>query len=82
MSAITCQMSMSLDGFVARPDQSVENPIGEGGTRLHEWAFPTETWRSRHGSQGGERSVDAEVAETVMQGIGAFIMGRRAGTCL
>ena len=45
--------------------------------RLHEWAFPTEAWQAQHGREGGERGPDAEVAEDVMRGIGAFIMGRR-----
>jgi dihydrofolate reductase len=77
MSSVTCQISISLDGFVAGPDQSLENPLGEGGMRLHEWAFATDAWRARHGQEGGERSADSEVADEVMQGIGAFIMGRK-----
>ncbi len=77
MSSVTCQISISLDGFVAGPNQSTENPIGEGGTRLHEWAFATNTWREQHGSGGGERNADAEVADGVVQGVGAYIMGRK-----
>jgi dihydrofolate reductase len=77
MTSVTCQLSISLDGFVAGPNQSLENPIGEGGMRLHEWAFATDTWREQHGLEGGQRSVDADVAEQVMQGVGAFIMGRK-----
>lgn len=77
MSPVTCQISVSLDGFVAGPRQSVENPLGEGGMRLHEWAFATEAFRDQHGSGGGEHSVDSEIAERGMQGIGAYIMGRR-----
>jgi dihydrofolate reductase len=77
MSSVTCQISISLDGFVAGPNQSTENPIGEGGERLHEWAFATTTWREQHGSGGGERNADAEVAEEVVQGVGAYIMGRK-----
>ena len=77
MSSVTCQISISLDGFVAGPNQSTENPIGEGGERLHEWAFATDTWREQHGSGGGERNADAEVAEEVVQGVGAYIMGRK-----
>jgi dihydrofolate reductase len=68
---------MSLDGFAAGPNQSVENPIGEGGMRLHEWAFATDSWREQHGLDGGERSADATVAEDVMSGLGAFVMGRK-----
>ena len=77
MSSVTCQISISLDGFVAGPNQSTENPIGEGGERLHEWAFATDTWREQHGSGGGERNADAEVAEEVVQDVGAYIMGRK-----
>ena len=76
MSRVTAQLSISLDGYVAGPSQSLDNPIGEGGMRLHEWALATDTWNEQHGLQGGERSVDSEVAVEVMQGIGAFIMGR------
>jgi dihydrofolate reductase len=68
---------MSLDGFVAGPNQSVENPIGEGGMRLHEWAVETASWRKQHGLAGGERSADAEVVDEVVRGVGAYIMGRK-----
>jgi dihydrofolate reductase len=77
MSALTCQISVSLDGFVAGPNQSLDNPLGEGGMRLHEWAFVTESWRVQQGGRGGERGVDSEVLDEVSQGIGAHIMGRR-----
>jgi dihydrofolate reductase len=73
---VTCQISISLDGFVAGPNQSLENPIGEGGLRLHEWVFPTAGWRRRQGQVGGEDGPDSEVAEEVAQGIGAYVMGR------
>jgi dihydrofolate reductase len=76
MTSVTCQISISLDGFVAGPNQSTEDPLGEGGERLHEWAFATTTWREQHGSSGGEPNADAEVAEEVVQGVGAYIMGR------
>jgi dihydrofolate reductase len=77
MSSVTCQISVSLDGFVAGPNQSLENPIGEGGMRLHEWAFVTDSWRAQQGLQGGEHNADAEVIEELFQGIGAYIMGRK-----
>ena len=76
MSNVTCQISISLDGFVAGPNQSFDNPIGEGGMRLHQWAFATDTWNRQHGSDAGERTADSLVAEEVAQGIGAYIMGR------
>jgi dihydrofolate reductase len=68
---------MSLDGFVAGPNQSLENPIGEGGMRLHQWAFATESWRTQHGLEGGERDADSEVVAEVVQNVGAYIMGRK-----
>jgi dihydrofolate reductase len=77
MNSVTCQISISLDGYAAGPNQSIDNPIGEGGMRLHQWAFATSTWREQHGLEGGERNLDAEVAEGLMDGIGAYIMGRR-----
>jgi dihydrofolate reductase len=77
MSLVTCQISMSLDGFVAGPNQSAENPIGEGGMRLHEWALATASWREQHGLEGGERDADSAVIDTVSDGIGAYVMGRR-----
>ena len=77
MTSVVCQISMSLDGFVAGPNQSVENPIGEGGMRLHEWAFATDSWRAQQGLEGGAHNADAEVIDEVVKGIGAYIMGRK-----
>jgi dihydrofolate reductase len=77
MGKVTCQISISLDGFVAGPNQSFENPIGEGGLRLHEWVFATASWREQQGLTGGENSIDSEVADQVFQNVGAYIMGRK-----
>ena len=77
MNSITCHISISLDGFVAGPNQSLENPIGEGGMRLHQWAFKTASWRQQQGLEGGERSADSEVVDEVVQDVGAYIMGRK-----
>jgi len=76
MSNVTCQISISLDGFVAGPNQTLDNPIGEGGMRLHQWALATDTWNRQHGRTAGERTADSLVAEEVVQGIGAYVMGR------
>ena len=76
MSSITCQISISLDGFVAGPNQSLENPIGEGGLRLHEWVFQTASWRAKEGQTGGAHSVDSDVVDGLFQNVGAYIMGR------
>jgi dihydrofolate reductase len=76
MSSTTCQISMSLDGYVAGPNQSLDNPIGEGGMRLHDWAFATDSWRAHHGLDGGNHNADAGVIDEVFNGVGAYIMGR------
>lgn len=73
---VICQISISLDGFVAGPNQSLQNPIGEGGMRLHEWLFATANWHRRQGEAGGEDGPDSEVADELNQDIGAYIMGR------
>jgi len=67
---------MSLDGFVAGPDQSVQDPLGVGGMRLHEWVFPLTAWRSMHGMPGGEVNASSAVVEESLVNIGATIMGR------
>jgi dihydrofolate reductase len=77
MGKVTCQISISLDGFVAGPNQSVDNPIGEGGMRLHEWLFATSSWRRQQGGEGGEDGADSQVVDDVVQGVGAYIMGRK-----
>ncbi|OGA29406.1 MAG: deaminase [Betaproteobacteria bacterium RIFCSPLOWO2_02_FULL_68_150] len=69
-------MSMSLDGFVAGPSQSVDNPLGIGGMRLHQWAFPLTVWRAMHGLQGGEVNESTPVVEESLANIGATVMGR------
>jgi dihydrofolate reductase len=77
MGSVTCQISISLDGFVAGPNQSLENPIGEGGMRLHQWLFDTASWREQQGLEGGVRTADSEVVETLVKSVGAYIMGRK-----
>jgi hypothetical protein len=54
MSKLRFRISMSLDGFIAGPHQSVDDPLGVGGMRLHEWVFPLTVWRSMHGLEGGD----------------------------
>ena len=70
------KISMSLDGFVAGPEQSVENPLGIGGERLHEWVIPLAAWRSTHGMPGGEVNESSRVVEESIANIGATVMGR------
>src|SRR6478672_550723 len=54
MSRLRCHISISLDGFVAGPNQSEENPLGEGGEQLHDWVVRLAAWRQSHGEEGGE----------------------------
>jgi len=70
------QISISLDGFVAGPNQSEEHPLGEGGTQLHEWVIALEAWRKPHGREGGEINASTPVMEEAFAGVGATIMGR------
>jgi dihydrofolate reductase len=68
--------SVSLDGFGAGPNQTRENPLGAGGEALHEWFFPTRTFRQMGGEDGGTTGLDDEFAVRGLQGIGAWILGR------
>lgn len=67
---------MSLDGFVAGPEQSVEHPLGIGGERLHEWVISLAEWRRPHGLEGGEVNESSAVLREENANIGATIMGR------
>jgi dihydrofolate reductase len=77
MYSVTCHISISLDGFVAGPNQSIDDPIGEGGMRLHEWVFRTRSWRDQHGSDDGEHDVDSQVVADAIKDVGAYVMGRK-----
>jgi dihydrofolate reductase len=76
MSKLRLQISVSLDGFVAGPDQSVTNPIGVGGMGLHQWVFPLAAWRVMHGLEGGEATASTPIIEEIQANVGAGIMGR------
>jgi dihydrofolate reductase len=67
---------MSLGGYVAGPEQSLENPLGIGGMQLHEWAFRLDAWRREHGEAGGESNPSSAVVEESVTNVGAFVMGR------
>jgi dihydrofolate reductase len=77
MSKLIVDISVSLDGFVAGPNQTLDEPLGEGGEGLHEWAFAAASWRESHGRDGGERSTDDEIVAEHLAATGATIMGRR-----
>ena len=68
--------AMSLDGFGAGPDQSIDHPLGIGGMNLHDWFIPTRTFQKMQGADGGTTGVDNDFAERGMEGIGAWILGR------
>jgi dihydrofolate reductase len=77
MPKLIFDISVSLDGFVAGPDPSLEEPLGRGGEQLHEWAINAMAWREAHGRQGGEANVDSDLVREHIDRIGATIMGRR-----
>lgn len=77
MTSLVLDISMSLDGFVAGPDPTLEQPLGVGGERLHDWAYPTRTFREIHGRAGGEDGIDSEVMAEVVARTGATVIGRR-----
>ena len=68
---------MSLDGFVAGPNPTLEEPLGQGGEQLHEWTTKLETWRKSHGLEGGETNPDSKIIEESIDNTGAVIMGRK-----
>ena len=76
MSKLRCDISISLDGFVAGPNQREESPLGEGGERLHDWVVPLAAWRESHDKEGGERNESTRVVEEARANVGAAIMGR------
>jgi dihydrofolate reductase len=76
MSKVRVHISVSADGYVAGPNQSLENPLGEGGEGLHEWLIVLQAWRAPHGLEGGEVNVSTTVAEESQANVGAEIMGR------
>jgi dihydrofolate reductase len=77
MGRVYTDISMSLDGYVAGPDASLEEPLGRGGEGLHEWAFRLEAWRRPHGLEGGEAGPESRLVERTLAETGAYVMGRR-----
>ena len=76
MSRLRGHISVSADGYVAGPNQSEENPLGEAGERLHDWVVALRAWRAPHGLEGGEVNASNAVVEEAQANIGAEIMGR------
>ncbi len=76
MSTVRVHISVSADGYVAGPNQSEENPLGEAGERLHAWVVALRAWRAPHGLEGGEVNASNALVEEAQANIGAEIMGR------
>jgi dihydrofolate reductase len=77
MPQVIFDITMSLDGFVAGPNQTLEDPLGQGGEQLHDWVIASAAWRERHGLEGGEAGVDSEVTAEAIARQGAIVMGRK-----
>jgi dihydrofolate reductase len=77
MGKFRLDISISLDGFVAGPNQTLDEPLGKGGERLHEWVLPLEVWRRGQGLEGGEVNASTQVVEESHENVGAHIMGRK-----
>src|SRR5438093_8484302 len=76
MGIVRFHIAISLDGYVAGPDQSEQNPIGVGGMRLHEWLFELDAWHELEGQAGGEHNASSQVVEETQANVGAYVMGR------
>ena len=76
MGKVRFQLAISLDGYAAGPNQSEKDPLGVGGTQLHEWVLKLEAWRRPHGREGGDTGPSNDVIEEVQGNVGAGIMGR------
>jgi dihydrofolate reductase len=76
VGVVRFQVAISLDGYIAGPDQSVENPVGAGGMDLFRWWFELEAWRRMQGLGGGEVNASTRVIEEAKSSAGAFVMGR------
>jgi dihydrofolate reductase len=77
MAKLTFDITMSLDGFIAGANQTLEQPLGDGGDRIHEWMYGLASFRERHGMDGGDTNADSEVLEESVANTGAVLMGRR-----
>jgi dihydrofolate reductase len=77
MPRVFTDISISLDGFVAGPNPSLEDPLGAGGMQVHEWAFRLAVWRKEHGLEGGEVGPESEAVERNVAAMGAVVMGRK-----
>jgi dihydrofolate reductase len=77
MGNVVVDITTSLDGFIAGPNDGPEVPLGEGGERLHQWVFDLASWRGPHGLEGGKTNRDSEVLDEAVSTTGAIVVGRR-----
>jgi dihydrofolate reductase len=77
MAKLTFDITMSLDGFIAGPNVGPGKGLGEGGDRLHQWAFGLKGFREAHGQSGGTTNTDSEILDEALHSPGAHLMGRR-----
>jgi dihydrofolate reductase len=76
MGKLRFSITVSLDGYLAGPNPSVGQPLGEGGSQLHQWAIKLDAWQRQHGDGGGVTNASTEVVEESVANVGAVIMGR------
>lgn len=77
MSTVFADLGVSMDGFVAGPNSGPGNALGDGGERIHRWAYGLESWRERQNRSGGRESRDGELVREIFERAGAYVMGRR-----
>ena len=77
MGIVKCRIAVSLDGYAAGPNQSDEEPLGEGGEQLHDWAVELDAWREGHGREGGVTNPSSDVMREATANVGAGVMGRK-----
>lgn len=76
MSKLRVNITISLDGYVAGPNQSMDDPLGVGGEALHKWALELAAWKEQHGQKGGAVNASSAIMQEMFQNVGAVIMGR------
>jgi dihydrofolate reductase len=76
MGIVRFNLAVSLDGYSAGPNQTLETPLGEGGESLHDWMIKLRSWRESHGYEGGEESPSSAIVDEWTTNVGAYVMGR------
>jgi dihydrofolate reductase len=76
VSKVRFNITMTLDGYIAGPKQSLDDPLGEGGENMHLWMYTLKTFREQSGQEGGSTGSDDDVLKEMFANVGAVIMGR------